>query len=328
MTRPKKIFWISAASLGALALGLSFFFAFRPKKSSGEITALQVQRGDLLLTVSATGTVQPQNRLEIKPPMEGRLEEVLVEEGDTVSKGQILAWMSSSERAALLDTARSQGSNELSRWEKMVKATPILTALGGTIINRAKENGQSVSTGEAVLVVADRLIIRVQVDETDIGKLKLGQRAHVNLDAYPKNTFGGKIDHIAWEATQVNNVTMYVVDVLPVDPPPLMRSGMTANVLFEVDRRDQVLVVPTAALISRSNFTAVLQKDTNAGRLRPHRVKTGLSDGRQTEIVDGLEEGDTFYQTAGGWTPGPRRSSSGSPFVPGGSGRAPRGGPP
>ncbi|MBN8218694.1 MAG: efflux RND transporter periplasmic adaptor subunit [Spirochaetes bacterium] len=327
----RKTILLLAASVAVLGGAFLLWFLLRPKKAGGEPQAMQVGRSTLVLSVLSTGTVQPQNRLEIKPPMNGRIEEVLVEEGQRVSKGQVLAWMSSSERAALLDTASAQGTNELARWQKLYKATPIIAALDGTIINRAKEPGQGVSTGDAVLVIADRLIVRVQVDETDIGKLKVGLATSINLDAYPQSRFRGTVDHIAWEATLVNNVTMYIVDVLPIEAPEFMRSGMTANVQFEVARREGVLAVPVAALLQRSNLTAVLQKDAATGRLRPHRVVAGLNDGRNVEILSNLSEGDTYYVSATPWTPGSRRSQGNNPFMPGGGTRGPRppaGGPP
>src|SRR3954471_4307740 len=68
---------------------------------------VEVQRGRIEVTVTATGIVQPENRVEIKPPISGRVESVLANEGDRVPKGKILAWMSSTERAALLDAARA-----------------------------------------------------------------------------------------------------------------------------------------------------------------------------------------------------------------------------
>ncbi len=70
---------------------------------------LTITRGDIDVTVLATGVVQPSNRLEIKPPIAGRVEQVLVNEGQHVRRGQVLAWMSSSERAALIDAARAKG---------------------------------------------------------------------------------------------------------------------------------------------------------------------------------------------------------------------------
>ena len=95
-----------------------------------------VKRGKIEVSVVSTGVVQPENRLEIKPPIAGRVEQVLTREGQKVRKGQILAWMSSNERAALLDAARAKGPEEVARWEELYRATPILAPISGTIILR------------------------------------------------------------------------------------------------------------------------------------------------------------------------------------------------
>ena len=67
--------------------------------------------------------------MEIKPPIAGRIEKLLVDEGDDVTSGQILGWMSSTDRAAILDAARAQGPEESKRWEDAYKPTPIVAPL-------------------------------------------------------------------------------------------------------------------------------------------------------------------------------------------------------
>src|SRR4051794_37657463 len=86
----------------------------------------QIRKGEMKITILSTGVVQPENRVDIKPPIAGRVEKVLVNEGDVVKKGQVIAWMSSTERAALLDAASARGEDELKQWEEMYKPTPIL----------------------------------------------------------------------------------------------------------------------------------------------------------------------------------------------------------
>ena len=96
------------AGLLLLAFAAGAYWHWRGR-FSGEspYQAVPVERGDLETFVLTTGIAQPQNRLEIKSPVAGRVEEALVREGDAVRRGQILAWMSSSERAALLDAAEA-----------------------------------------------------------------------------------------------------------------------------------------------------------------------------------------------------------------------------
>jgi macrolide-specific efflux system membrane fusion protein len=116
----------------------------------------------------------------------------------------------------------------------MYQAAPIVSPINGTIISRNAEAGQTITTSDAILVMSDLLIVKAQVDETDMAQIKLKQEAEIILDAYPKTTIPAKVDKIAYEAETVNNVTNYKIDLIPHHPTELMRSGMTANVTFFV----------------------------------------------------------------------------------------------
>jgi len=139
--------------------------------------------------------------------------------------------------------------------------------------------------------LSDRLTIKAQVDETDIARIKLKQAARVTLDAYPDTTFNGRVIEIAFDAKTVNNVTTYTVDVLPQNPPSFLRSGMTANVYFEVASRKNVLQVSAAAIkVRRGESFVFVPGEEDKPAERP--VTLGISDGRVVEIVEGLKEGD------------------------------------
>jgi macrolide-specific efflux system membrane fusion protein len=294
----------------------------RSAKSSDEILRREtVERQDLRVTRTATGEITPQNRVEVKPPIAGRIEQVLVREGDAVTQGQVLAWMSSSDRAALLDAARAQGPEALSRWESAYKAAPLISPLDGTLIVRAVEPGQTVTTADPVVVVADRLIVKAQVDETDIGSINVGQAAAISLDAYPDETVPAQVDHVAYEATTVNNVTIYEVDVLPDQVPEFMRSGMTATVVFVVEAKPGALVVPSEAVHRKEGLVTVRIPGSSPWAKPEHRsVTTGITDGKSVEILSGLTEGDAILVPALRMPRG--KSNRGrSPFSPYGSGR-------
>lgn len=280
----------------------------------------QVAKGDLEVTILATGTVQPENRLEIKPPVAGRIDRVVVEEGQKVYKGQTLAWMSSTERAAMIDSARSQGAEELKRWEELYKPTPIIAPIAGMIISKNVESGQTFSTNDAVLVMSNRLTIKAQLDETDLAQIKIGQPCEVLLDSYPDQTILAKVDRIAYEAKTVNNVTTYLVDVLPENAPEFMRSGMTANVTFHVNKKTGVVIVPTEFIRYETGKPTILVKRPGEEPLE-RDIKLGSSDGKQSEIVKGVDVDETVLFK----NQGPRGAKGSSPFSPFGSGR-PRGG--
>jgi membrane fusion protein, macrolide-specific efflux system len=307
LTKKKKA---AAAAVAVLAAVLVFRWVKKPARAP-EFQQAVVERGDVALTVSATGVVQPRNRLEVKPPIGGRVESVQVKEGDAVRRGQVLAWMSSTERAALLDAARAKGAGELAHWEEIYKPAPLVSPSDGVLIARKVEPGQTVTSADALFVVSDRLIVKAQVDETDIGRVKAGLEAVVTLDAYPDPPVAAKVEHIAYEAETVNNVTIYQVDVRPGEIPDFMRSGMTANVTFVLARKEGVLLVPTEAV--RDGGKVLQPSGEKKGRPRRTEVTAGLSDGRRTEIVEGLKEGDVVLIPSFNL---PSAKGGGSPFMP------------
>jgi macrolide-specific efflux system membrane fusion protein len=280
-----------------LAVGAGGFYFWRASSNSApvyrEVTA---KRGDIEISVLATGVVQPRNRLEIRPPIPGRVEEVLVREGDLVRRGQIIAWMSSSERAALLDAARAKGPEELKRWEDLYRATPVVAPLDGMIIVRHAEPGQTLQaqTEDPMLVMSDRLVVRASVDETDIAQIRVQQSARLTLDAYPGETFDGIVGQVAYDAKTVSNVTTYPVDVLPKRAPPFMRSGMTANVTFLLSKRNDVVLLPTEAVHQDERSTHVLISNPQDPKGSPiqRKVEVGVNDGQNVEVRSGLNDGE------------------------------------
>lgn len=253
-----------------------------------------VERGTVTVNIQATASITPENRVEIKPPVGGRMEEVLIEEGVDVKKGQILAWMSTTDRAALIDAARARGPEEYKRWQEIYKATPILAPLDGSIILRKVEPGQTVSSSESVLVLSDHLIAEAQVDETDLAQIHLDQAVTVILDAYPDRKLKGKVTHISYESKTVLNVTTYTIEITLAEVPAFVRSGMTAAASFYVDEHTNVLHVACDAVRSDGERTVVLIPAEEEGRQPvPREVKLGLEDGKRIEITSGVSEKET-----------------------------------
>lgn len=260
---------------------------------------VEVVRGTIRQSVLATGTLEPQIRLQLASPVAGRVEEVLTKEGDTVKRGQIVAWVSSTERATLLDAARARGPEELARWEQFYKPTPVMAPLDGTVIARLLEPGQTASADNPILVLSDRLIVRAQVDETDMAKIALNQPAEIRLDAYPDQILAAHVEHIAFESETVNNVIIYNIEVLPNDPPAFVRSGMSAAVTFIISQTNNVLLLPMGTLQGDgSERTVKTPAPNNKGEPITKVVTIGMDDGRNAEIVAGLSEGDIVLTSA------------------------------
>ncbi len=285
---------------GAVVLVFVLIFSgiFSSKKKNSILNKEEiVKRDDIFVTVLSTGTVAPQNRLVITPTVPGRIESIMVAIGDKVKKGQILAWMSSTERAALIDAARSEGQEELNKWQELYKMTPIIAPIDGTIIVRNVESGQSVISSSEVFVMSDRLTVKAKIDETDISKIKIGGRATIILDAYPDSPIDAWTDKIAFDATTVNSVTTYIVDIVPIKVPGFMRSGMTANITSHIAEKKKVVCVSNDALhVDGEQYYVMIKKNKNKKITDKNQikrvVKVGVSNGRKTEITSGLNEGD------------------------------------
>lgn len=308
-----KIFLIALAVAAAAA---AVFFVIRGNNSKApQFREVEATTGDVKSVISITGVVEPMNRLEVRPPMAGRIEAVLVKEGDYLREGQTAALLSSTERAALLDMAKSKGAEEVKKWEALYKPIPVTAPIAGTVIVRNVEPGQSISQSEAVIVISDRLIIRAQADETDIGRVKKGAVARVTLDAFQDKTAAGTVSHISFESKVISNVTVYEVLVITDEVPDYFRSGMSASVEIIEKETKGALVVPVSAVKADRRGSHVLMKKNGSQEKRP--VETGISENGLIEILSGLQPGDkVLVESAAGVKNGRPNSSGGSPFMP------------
>ena len=248
--------------------------------------------GTIQTFISTTGTVLPKNRLEIKPPVPGRIESILVKEGEEVKVGQVLARMSSTERAALLDAAEGQGEKVVKYWKEVYKPILLLSPINGEVIVATTQPGQTVAASDAVIVLSDHLIVRAQVDETDIGKIKLGQGAFITLDAYLDTKIKAVVEHIYYESETVNNVTVYKVDLVPEETSEFFRSGMNATIDFKVENKEKVLLLSVEAVRKEKDEDYVLLKPVDGKNPLKRSVKVGITDDKNYEVISGVTEAD------------------------------------
>jgi RND family efflux transporter MFP subunit len=186
-----------------------------------------------------------------------------------------------------------------------VAKTYIRSPIKGTVLQLAAQQGETLAAGfsaPTLIVVADlsRLEVDVYVDETDIGKVKLGQKADVTVDAFPHHTFHGHVFKIASGSTIQQGVVTYDVSIAIDDNDKrhenALKPDMTANVTIHTGVRHDVLLVPAEAVkvgVHGSTVNQLVMKDGKPTG-DPVRVRTGASDGVNTEIVSGLKEGDTI----------------------------------
>lgn len=313
--RNKKYFIIGIVVI--LLFGIFLHLKAKSSKPVNGETIAEIKPliGSIQNIISATGTVLPKNRLELKPPVSGRIEKIEVKEGDRVKTGQNLAWMSSTERAALLDAARGQGEETLKYWEEAYKAIPLISPINGEVIVATTQPGQTVTTSDAIIVLSDQLIIRAQVDETDIGKIKLGQSAFITLDAYPDVKISARVDHIYYESETVNNVTVYKVDLLPETVSASFRSGMNTTIDFVVDNKEGIVLLPSDAVVKEKNEIYVLVKQNGKKEPAKRLIRLGISDDKNVEVIEGVGINDKVLVKTKKYTI-PKSNIGSNPFMP------------
>jgi HlyD family secretion protein len=348
----------------------------------------EVARSRLVVTVSATGNLQPTNQVDLGSELSGTVEKVLVEENDRVKRGQVLAQLDLSKindqvaksRAAVVaaeaDVAQAQATvaesranlarlrhvSELSGGKvpsktemeaaeasaqraeaneanaraavrqaqatlnsdltNISKAT-IRSPINGVVLSRQIEPGQTVAASlqaPVLFTIAEdltRMELQVDVDEADVGQVRPGQPAYFTVDAWPGRKYPATLTRVGFGAQTKDGVVSYKTILEVKNDDLTLRPGMTATAEITTSVRDNVLVVPNAALRFTPAATAGGKKDSSliASLLpRPPRdaqrktttdgktpkvwvlkegkpvavpVRTGLSNGRQTEILEG-----------------------------------------
>lgn len=313
-----KKWLVSIIVLLAAAGGVAAFFVRRAALAKKNVRHEEIvpSYGSIRETVATTGDVKPQNRLEIKPPIAGRIDKIAVEEGDKVKAGQILGTMSSTERAALLDAALARSAEEVKYWQEVYKATPLIAPMGGEVIVRAVEPGQTVTPSVAVIVLSDCLIVRADVDETDVGKVRVGQTAEITLEAYPEIRVPAKVTHVSYESKVVSNVTVYEVELLPETVPDVFRSGMSARVTILRRTKENILLVPEEAVVYEKDGPVVTVKASAGHKPEKRKVSLGITDGKNVEITAGLTEGDVVLVEKNDFSVSQLKKPAESPFLP------------
>ncbi|VBB05010.1 rnd efflux pump membrane fusion protein barrel-sandwich domain [Lucifera butyrica] len=324
--------WIIFLLLVALAAaGGTFYFKHKNNSAVVKETTVTVEQGDIQSTVSATGTIQAVNSVDIASRVTGLITDVRVKENDHVKAGQVLVVLDdtsvkaqvaqyhaevenyaavyerSKKLAAIggesqqqLDsdrtnylTAKSQYDNYVTQLDYYVIKSPI----DGVVIGKPTPAGetvvQGISSAQTLMSIADmsKMQIKVLVDETDIGKVQIGQAVSFTVDAYTDKTFTGKVTGISKSATTSSNVVYYPVYVDVDSPQGLLYPTMTARVTITVGERKNVLVVPLAA-IKDNKGQQYVQVMVN-GKPQDTPVTLGLRDDEKVEILNGLSEGSS-----------------------------------
>ncbi len=179
-----------------------------------------------------------------------------------------------------------------------------VNAVVGTEVSPSSPSSSGERSPVVTLAAVDEWQVVAYVDESDLALLKPGQEVQVTLAAMEGRPFRGRLAAVGGEARVSQNVVTYPIYVELSEYEQLFRPGMTADIVVQVLHKPDVLVLPDPAIIEERGVTTVLlPSDEPDGEPRPVRIETGLKGNGFTEIISGLEEGQTVIIP--GRQPGP-----------------------
>jgi HlyD family secretion protein len=326
---------IVAALVVAATLG---YFAFI-EIAGPTVEVARVARRDIVQTVVASGRVAKPHRVDIGAQVTATVTRVPVAEGAKVKAGQLLIVLESKEGQAAERQAQATLANAASQYERNralhqkgfigaaalddakrnfdVSRTQLDAArakldyleirapVDGTLIARDVERGETVQPGKTLMVLspggATQLVL--QIDERNLGRLKIGQQALASADAFPAQRFGATVAYIN-PGVDAQRGTVEVKLDIP-QPPDYLRDDMTVSVDIETERHRGVLVLPANAVHDVAGTPYVLV--VRGARAERQAVKLGLRGEAAVEVLDGVAEGEaTVLNTNAAFKPGRR----------------------
>ncbi|HLO87506.1 MAG TPA: efflux RND transporter periplasmic adaptor subunit [Nostocaceae cyanobacterium] len=244
---------------------------------------------------------------------------------------QALELLKAGSRQEEIDAARAQvisARGSLQSIQAQINDTILRAPFDGLVTKKFADPGAFVtpttsassvssSLSSSILSLSSNNEVVADLAESNIAKIRLGQKVIIKADAYPGKTFEGKVSQIAAQATVEQNVTSFQIKVSLDDPERLLLSGMNVEANFNVGQLNNALVVPTAAVVRRQNATGVFVMGADE-QPKFKRIETGVSVNSFTEVKSGLKGDEKVLLS---FPPGSReRSQPRGGVVPGLSG--------
>ena len=249
-----------------------------PEEKITLVKTVPAGRGDIEEIIFLNGDIRGLREVDVYTRVSGKLIKKNKEEGESVRKGEVVALIDRDEPALGFTKAE-------------VKAP-----IEGTVIRYYVDIGDSVipqepMPQEPVLNIAymDKVKIIVNVGEKDIVKLRKGEKVRVSVDAYPKESFLGRVVKVAPAVDPRSRKLKVELEIENKDHR--LKPGMFADVEIIYNEHSNVLVVPRISVLQREGEEILFTVDDNRAKLRV--VKTGISDEERIEIVEGLTEGES-----------------------------------
>jgi len=187
--------------------------------------------------------------------------------------------------------------------EEQLSYTTVVSPIDGIILSRDVEVGDAVSSilvlgSSATLIMTEgdtsEVYVKGKVDESDIGKVYLGQPARIKVESFKDKTFNGKVTKISPMGVEKDNVTTFEVRVSINNPGGELKAAMTANAEIILEEHKNVLQIPEGSILYDKDKKASVEVPDEKGKEGKKKVAVniGISNGAKTEVLGGLKEGD------------------------------------
>ncbi|MGC2730938.1 MAG: efflux RND transporter periplasmic adaptor subunit, partial [Candidatus Sulfotelmatobacter sp.] len=196
----------------------------------------------------------------------------------------------------------AQDQANLTQLEEQLSYTDIVSPIDGIVLSRDVEMGDAVSSilvlgSSATLVMTlgdtSEVYVKGKVDESDIGKVYLGQPARIKVESFKDKTFTGKVTKISPMGVEKDNVTTFEVRVSIQNPGGELKAEMTANAEIILEEHKNVLQIPEGAILYDKDKKASVDIPDPKGKdgMDKVAINIGISNGAKTEVLSGLKEG-------------------------------------
>ena len=389
--RKRRIIYVSIAVVLVLLIVGGLIAATSGGTKIDPSKLAKVEKGDLAKSVVATGKVEPITKVEIKSKASGIVKKLLVDAGDRVKRGQLLAQLDKEEISAQVEQSKAglqaaeaslssaeadydrakvdaegpdvpllkrafdraqgmakdgvvsvsalddaqknyemalnkqnvakaqvsvlkakiaqsraqvaQDQANLKQLEEQLSYTDVESPIDGVVLSRDVEIGDAVSSilvlgSSATLIMTlgdtSEVYVKGKVDESDIGKVYLGQPARIKVESFKDKTFNGKVTKISPMGVEKDNVTTFEVRVSINNPGGELKAEMTANAEILLEEHKNVLQIPEGSIIYDNQKKASVEVPDPKGKEGKRKVPVtiGISNGAKTELLSGLKEGD------------------------------------
>lgn len=338
------------------AIGYTMYFLYQKSQTKPVVyQTAQPEVMDIIKKTTATGSVVPRKEIEIKPVVSGIIDEIFVEEGQMIKKGDLIARIRIIPNMINLNNAKSRidiakinlkdakqnYDRQLSLLEKGVIAradfesyetayknaieeletaeetleliqkgttknsgdetnTLVRSTIDGMILDIPVEIGFQVieannfNAGTTIANIADmgEMIFEGNIDETEVGKIQEGMPLILVIGAIEDIEFEAVLEHISPKGEEVNGAVQFEIRAdVRLREDQFIRSGYSANANIVLDRADSVLSI-SESLLQFENDTVFVEVETSPQTFEKRYIKTGLSDGINIEVLEGISKDD------------------------------------